>query len=129
MSDIVERLLSYADDAADPLVPGDDNIIIQAADEIERLQASVERCKQSLEKWDIFAGDIIDDRNRLQEALQLVMAYRRGEGRFQFDQMDQDQRDNALMDAWQEVEETICAALRETTVADIVEELRDPSPR
>jgi hypothetical protein len=48
MSDIVERLLSYADDAADPLVPGDDNIIIQAADEIERLRAERDRLRRIL---------------------------------------------------------------------------------
>jgi hypothetical protein len=57
---------------------------------------------------------LMAERDRLREALQLVMAYRRGEGRFRFDQMAQDQRDNALMDAWQEVEEMIRAALKET---------------
>ena len=49
MSDIVERLLSYADDAADPLVPGDDNIIIQAADEIERLRNGIRHALTEIE--------------------------------------------------------------------------------
>jgi hypothetical protein len=65
MTDIVEKLRDHARTGDGWTRP----VAAEAADEIERLRADVTRCKESLEVWDTYAGDIIDDRNRLREAL------------------------------------------------------------
>jgi glutamyl/glutaminyl-tRNA synthetase len=68
----------------------------EAADEIERLRADVTRCKESLEMWDTYAGDIIDDRNRLRVALERAA---------------NTLSDSSLLDAWADARR---AALKET---------------
>lgn len=54
------------------------------------------------------AADTISD---LLEALQEVLRYRRGEGEYRFVSLPADERENAMFDAWQEVETRVCAAI------------------
>jgi hypothetical protein len=70
MTDIVERLRDPSRGS-----PRWGDTMDEAADEIERLRADVTRCKESLEVWDTYAGDIIDSRDRLRSGFLMAMQY------------------------------------------------------
>ena len=53
----------------------------------------------------------IPSAEKLLAALELVMQYRRGEGRFRFSGMPDCQREIAMFDAWQEVEQVVVSAI------------------
>jgi hypothetical protein len=44
-----------------------------------------------------------------------VLAYRYGEGKYNFSRLDPRDRDNAAFDAWQDIEQRIKEALAEST--------------
>ena len=128
MTDTVERLRNIIDTVHPQMQATIDRLTKDNADlseacadgwgQARKRQDQVRNLEAELQDWKAaYHADtkrIEAERDRLREALQLVRAYRRGEGRFRFAHLSQDQRDNALMDAWQEVEETILAALKET---------------
>jgi len=54
----------------------------------------------------------------MREALELVLGYREGKGRFRFAGMPRQERENAAFDAWQEVEAKVREALSHKGTGD-----------
>jgi hypothetical protein len=52
-----------------------------------------------------------DRMEAMAEALEEVLRYRRGEGKYYFANLPADERENVMFDAWQEVEAKLSAAL------------------
>lgn len=81
-----------------------------ASDLIERL-----RSHMAMQDVPILLADCreaADTIERYEAGLRLVLAYRRGEGRFNFSSLPSQERDTAMFDAWQEVEAEVTDALR-----------------
>jgi hypothetical protein len=54
---------------------------------------------------------VTERENRLEAAAREVLAFKRGEGRYNFSRLPLDQQENEYWDRWNEVEDMISAAL------------------